>query len=594
MMNVIGDHAPFRRTDSNRAPARQPPEGCTRREAMEENDMEEMERRQKNFIEEAVEADMESGRIKKVHMRFPPEPNGYLHIGHTKALCINFGTAEKYGGQCNLRFDDTNPAKEDVEFVDAIMEDIRWLGFDWEDRLFYGSDYSEKIYDYAVLCIKKGVAYVDDLSADEIREYRGTLTQPGKESPHRNRSVEENLDLFARMRAGEFEQGEKILRAKIDMSSPNMNMRDPAMFRIKKEHHHRLGNSWCIYPMYDFAHPLQDAIEGITHSLCSLEYEDHRPLYNWVLEQCGIVNGPTQYEFSRLNINHTVMSKRKLRELVEKDYVHGWDDPRMPTLCGLRRRGFPAAAIRDFIDRIGVSKTNSVVDWGLLEHCVRENLNKTAMRVMAVTDPVKLVIDNYPEGQVEEFELENNPEMPEMGSRKIPFSRELWIERDDFMITPPPKYFRLKPEGEVRLKSAYFVKCTGYETDEAGNVTVVHGTYDPASRGGESPDGRKVKGTIHWVSAAHAEDAEVRLYDMLFAVENPDEGDYKENLNPDSLKVLATSKVEPFLKNARPGDRFQFLRMGYFCVDPDRSGDGKTVYNRTVGLKDSWAKIAAK
>ena len=556
--------------------------------------MEEMERRQKNFIEEVVEADLATGRVQQVHTRFPPEPNGYLHIGHTKALVIDFGTAEKYGGLCNLRFDDTNPAKEDVEFVDAIMEDIHWLGFDWGDRLYYGSDYSERIYGYAVMLIKKGLAYMDDLTADEIREYRGTLTQPGKESPYRTRSVEENLDRFARMRAGEFEPGQCVLRAKIDMASPNMNMRDPAMYRIKKEHHHRMGDAWCIYPMYDFAHPLQDAIEGITHSLCSLEYEDHRPLYNWVLEQCEIENPPRQYEFSRLNINHTVMSKRKLRDLVENAYVSGWDDPRMPTLCGLRRRGFPAEAIRDFIDRIGVSKTNSVVDWSLLEHCVRENLNKSATRVMAVVDPIKLIIDNYPEGGEETFTLENNPELPEAGSRTIPFSRELWIEREDFMPDPPPKYFRLKPDGEVRLKSAYFVRCTSYETDTDGLVTTVHATYDPASRGGESPDGRKVKGTNHWVSAAHAVDAEVRLYDMLFSVESPEEGDYKANLNPDSLKIMTHAKCEPSLSGAQPGDRFQFLRMGYFCVDPNRTEDDRLIFNRTVSLKDTWAKLAKK
>lgn len=555
--------------------------------------MEEMERRQKNFIEEAVEVDLANG-LKMVHTRFPPEPNGYLHIGHTKALCIDFGTAEKYGGQCNLRFDDTNPAKEEVEYVDAIMEDIRWLGFDWEDRLFYGSDYSEQIYDYALTCIKKGVAYIDDLSADEIREHRGTLTQPGKESPFRNRSIDENLKLFAEMRAGKYEAGEKILRAKIDMASPNINLRDPAMYRIKKEHHHRLGNSWCIYPMYDFAHPLQDAIEGVTHSLCSLEYEDHRPLYNWVLEQCEIENPPHQYEFARLNINHTVMSKRKLRELVENNYVLGWDDPRLPTLCGLRRRGFPPEAIRDFVERIGVSKTNSVVDWGLLEHCVRENLNKTAPRVMTVVDPVKLIIDNYPEGQVEEFILENNPEMPEAGTRMVPFSRELWIDRDDFMVVPPPKYFRLKPDGEVRLKSAYFVKYAAHEVDENGKVTVIHTTYDPASRGGDSPDGRKVKGTIHWVSAPHALDVQVRQFDMLFTVEDPEVGDYKANLNPDSLVVMANAKAEPYLKNAKVGDRFQFLRLGYFCVDKDLSENNLPVYNRTVTLKDTWAKLAKK
>ncbi len=555
--------------------------------------MEEMERRQKNFIEEAVEVDLANG-LKMVHTRFPPEPNGYLHIGHTKALCIDFGTAEKYGGQCNLRFDDTNPAKEEVEYVDAIMEDIRWLGFDWEDRLFYGSDYSEQIYDYALTCIKKGVAYIDDLSADEIREHRGTLTQPGKESPFRNRSIDENLKLFAEMRAGKYEAGEKILRAKIDMASPNINLRDPAMYRIKKEHHHRLGNSWCIYPMYDFAHPLQDAIEGVTHSLCSLEYEDHRPLYNWVLEQCEIENPPHQYEFARLNINHTVMSKRKLRELVENNYVLGWDDPRLPTLCGLRRRGFPPEAIRDFVERIGVSKTNSVVDWGLLEHCVRENLNKTAPRVMTVVDPVKLIIDNYPEGQVEEFILENNPEMPEAGTRMVPFSRELWIDRDDFMVVPPPKYFRLKPDGEVRLKSAYFVKYAAHEVDENGKVTVIHTTYDPASRGGDSPDGRKVKGTIHWVSAPHALDVQVRQFDMLFTVEDPEVGDYKANLNPDSLVVMANAKAEPYLKNAKVGDRFQFLRLGYFCVDKDLSENRTPVFNRTVTLKDTWAKLAKK
>ena len=556
--------------------------------------MEEMERRQKNFIEEVVEADLAGGRIQKIHTRFPPEPNGYLHIGHTKALVINFDTAAKYGGLCNLRFDDTNPAKEDVEFVDAIMEDIHWLGFDWGDRLFYGSDYSERIYEYAVMLIRKGLAYVDDLTPEETREYRGTLTQPGRESPYRSRSIEENLDLFARMRAGAFEPGQCVLRAKIDMASPNMNLRDPAMYRIKKEHHHRMGDAWCIYPMYDFAHPLQDAIEGITHSLCSLEYEDHRPLYNWVLEQCEIPNPPRQFEFSRLNINHTVMSKRKLRDLVENGYVGGWDDPRMPTLCGLRRRGFPAEAIRDFIERIGVSKTNSVVDWGLLEHCVRENLNKSAARVMTVIDPIRLVIDNYPEGQEEVFTLENNPEAPEAGTREIPFSRELWIEREDFMPTPPPKYFRLKPDGEVRLKSAYFVRCTSFETDADGRVTTVHATYDPASRGGESPDGRKVKGTIHWVSAAHALDAEVRLYDMLFSVESPEEGDYKANLNPNSLVSMSNAKCEPSLATAKPGDRFQFLRMGYFCVDPARNAHNKLVFNRTVGLKDSWAKQTKK
>lgn len=553
---------------------------------------------QKNFIEEIIEEDLRTGKVKKVHTRFPPEPNGYLHIGHTKAMCIDFGMAEKYGGECNLRFDDTNPSKEDVEYVDAIIEDIKWMGFDYGDRLYYGSDYSEQLYNYAIELIKKGLAYVDDLDVDQIREYRGTLTEPGKESPWRNRSIEENLDLFQRMRNGEFDTGEKVLRAKIDMASPNMNMRDPVIYRIKKEHHHRTGDKWCIYPMYDFAHPLQDAIEGITHSLCSLEYADHRPLYDWVLESLEIPNRPHQYEFSRLNINYTVMSKRKLRELVENNYVSGWDDPRMPTLCGLRRRGFTPESIRNFIDLIGVSRTNSVVDWGLLEHCVREHLNKTADRVMGVLNPLKVVIENYPDDVTEEFDVENNPEMPEKGTRKVPFSKEIYIERDDFMVNPPSKYFRLKPDGEVRLKNAYFIKCTGYETDENGNVTLVKATYDPASRGGESPDGRKVRGTIHWVSAKHAVDAEVRLYDMLFNVENPDDvpegGDYKDNLNPESLIVLKNSKLEPSLANAQPGDRFQFLRMGYFCVDNKDSKPGALVFNRTVSLKDTWAKIASK
>lgn len=560
--------------------------------------MEEMERKQKNFIEEIVEEDLSSGRVKKIHTRFPPEPNGYLHIGHTKAMCIDFGTAEKYGGQCNLRFDDTNPTKEDVEYVDAIIEDIKWMGFDFEDRLYYGSDYSEKIYDYAIELINRGLAYVDDLNVDQIREYRGTLTEPGKNSPWRDRSIEETLNFFERMRNGEFENGEKVLRARIDMSSPNINMRDPVIYRIKKEHHHRTGDTWCIYPMYDFAHPLQDSIEGITHSLCSIEYADHRPLYDWFLEKLEVKNPPHQYEFSRLNINYTVMSKRKLRELVEKNYVTGWDDPRMPTLCGLRRRGFTPASIRNFIDLVGVSRTNSIVDWGLLEHCVREDLNKSADRVMGILNPLKVVIENYPEDKTEELNVENNPERPERGTRKVPFAREIYIEQTDFMINPPSKYFRLKPDGEVRLKNAYFIKCTGFETDEDGNVTLVKATYDPASRGGESPDGRKVKGTIQWVSAKHAIDAEVRLYDMLFKVENPDEvpegGDYKGNLNPNSLVILKNSKVEPALKDAQPLDRFQFLRMGYFCVDNKDSKPGTLVFNKTVGLKDSWAKIAKK
>ncbi|HPU22370.1 MAG TPA: glutamine--tRNA ligase/YqeY domain fusion protein [Thermoclostridium caenicola] len=560
--------------------------------------MEEMERRSKNFIEEIIEKDLESGRVKEIRTRFPPEPNGYLHIGHTKAMCVDFGMAEKYGGKCNLRFDDTNPTKEDVEYVDAIIEDIRWMGFDFGDRVYFGSDYSEQIYQYAVQLIKKGLAYVDDLSPEEMREYRGTLTEPGRESPYRNRSIEENLELFERMRKGEFESGEKTLRAKIDMASPNLNMRDPVIYRIKKEPHHRTGTQWCIYPMYDFAHPLQDAIEGITHSLCSIEYVDHRPLYDWFLEKLEIPNPPRQYEFARLNISYTVMSKRKLRELVEKGYVDGWDDPRMPTLRGLRRRGFTPASIRNFIELNGISKTASVADWGLLEHCVREDLNKNADRVMAVLKPLKVVIENYPEDLVEEFDVENNPERPEKGTRKVPFSKEIYIERDDFAIDPPPKYFRLKPGGEVRLKNAYFIKCTGYETDENGEVTLVRAVYDPASRGGESPDGRKVKGTIHWVSAKHAIDAEVRLYDKLFTVENPDDipdgSDYKDYINPDSLIVIKGAKLEPCLKDAKPEDKFQFLRIGYFCVDNKDSKPGNPVFNRTVGLKDTWAKIASK
>jgi glutaminyl-tRNA synthetase (EC 6.1.1.18) len=561
--------------------------------------MEEKDRRPKNFIEEIIEEDLKTGKVKEVVTRFPPEPNGYLHLGHTKAMCIDFGMAEKYGGRCNLRFDDTNPTKEDTEYVDAIMEDIRWMGFDFGDRVHFGSDYSEQIYQYAVQLIKKGLAYVDDLSQEEIREYRGTLTEPGRESPYRNRSIEENLDLFERMRKGEFESGEKTLRAKIDMASPNLNMRDPVIYRIKKDPpHHRTGTKWCIYPMYDFAHPLQDAIEGITHSLCSMEYADHRPLYDWVLESLDIPNRPHQYEFSRLNITYTVLSKRKLRELVEKGYVDGWDDPRMPTLRGLRRRGFTPEAIRKFVELSGISRTASVADWGVLEYCVREDLNKRADRVMAVLNPLKVVIENYPEDQVEEFDVEINPEQPEKGTRKVPFSREIYIERDDFEVNPPAKYFRLKPGGEVRLKNAYFIKCVGYEADENGQVTLVRAVYDPASRGGESPDGRKVKGTIHWVSAKHAIDAEVRLYDKLFTIENPDdvpEGkDYKDYINPNSLVVINGAKVEPSLRNAKPGDRFQFLRLGYFCVDTKDTRPDHLVFNRTVTLKDTWAKIVAK
>jgi len=548
-----------------------------------------------NFIQDIIEGDLKSGKVQKIHTRFPPEPNGYLHIGHAKAICINFGMAEKYNGLCNLRFDDTNPSKEDTEYVDSIIEDVKWLGFDWDDRLYFASDYYQQFYRYAILLIEKGLAYVDDLSADEIREYRGTLTQPGKESPYRNRSVDENLDLFRRMKDGEFENGEKVLRAKIDMASPNMNMRDPVLYRILKTPHHRTGSEWCIYPMYDYAHPLEDAVENITHSLCSLEFEDHRPLYAWVLENVGINNPPHQYEFARLNLPHTMMSKRKLLELVEKGIVDGWDDPRMPTLSGLRRRGYTPSSIRRFCDMIGVAKTYSVVDYGILEHCIREELNTNAQRVMAVLNPLKVIIDNYPDDMTEEMDVENNPEIPDSGKRKVPFSRELYIERDDFDENPPSKYFRLKPGGEVRLKNANFIRCESVMKNDKGEVTEVHCTYDPLSRGGNSPDGRKVRGTIQWVSARHAIEAEVRLYDHLFLKEDPEDvpegGDYKDNLNPGSLTVVRNAKLEPSLKNARPGDSFQFIRNGYFCVDIKEARNEKLVFNRTVSLKDSWSKI---
>lgn len=551
-----------------------------------------------NFIQDIIEEDLRTGKVNKVHTRFPPEPNGYLHIGHAKAICIDFGMAEKYNGLCNLRFDDTNPTKEDIEYVDSIIEDIKWLGFDWEDRLYYASDYYDQFYDYAVTLVKKGLAYVDDLTAEEIREYRGTLTEPGKDSPYRNRSIEENLDLFERMKNGEFDNGERVLRAKIDMASPNMNMRDPVIYRILKAPHHRTGDKWCIYPMYDFAHPLEDEIENITHSLCSLEFEDHRPLYDWFLEKLEIENPPRQFEFARLNLTYTMMSKRKLRNLVENNIVDSWDDPRMPTLSGLRRRGFTPASIRNFCDLIGVSKTYSVVDYAFLEHCIREDLNKKALRVMAILDPLKVIIDNYPEDLTEEMDVENNPEAPETGTRKVPFSRELYIERDDFQENPPKKYFRLKPGAEVRLKNAYIVKCESFVKDDDGNIIEVHCTYDPESRGGSAPDGRKVRGTIQWVSARHAEDAEVRLYDHLFTKENPDDvsedGDYMENINPDSLIVLKNCKLEPSLKGAKPGEAFQFIRTGYFCVDSKEYKKGNLVFNRTVSLKDTWAKIVKK
>ena len=552
-----------------------------------------------NFIEEIITRDLETNKYGgRVHTRFPPEPNGYLHIGHAKAALLNYGLAEKYGGLFNLRFDDTNPTKEDVEYVESIKEDLAWLGCKWDDRLFYASDYFERLYEYAVRLIEKGLAYVCDLSPEEIREYRGTLTEPGRESPYRNRPVAENLDLFRRMRAGEFPEGSRVLRAKIDMASPNLNMRDPVIYRIMHVPHHRTGDKWCIYPMYDFAHPLSDAIEGITHSVCSLEFEDHRPLYDWFLEALEIEQPPQQIEFARLNLNYTVMSKRKLRQLVEEGYVNGWDDPRMPTLSGLRRRGYTPEAIRDFCQRIGVAKSNSVVDIALLEHCLREDLNKRAPRVMGVLRPLRLVIENYPEGEVEEVEAVNNPEDPAMGTRKLPFSRVLYIDRDDFREVPPKKYYRLAPGREVRLKYAYLVTCTDVIKDErTGEVVELRCVYDPASKGGSAPDGRKVKGTIHWVSAGHAQPAEVRLYDRLFTRENPDDdkdgGDFKDYINRDSLEVLTSCLVEPGLANARSGEFFQFERVGYFCVDPD-STPGKPVFNRAVSLRDSWAKIEQK
>ncbi len=547
-----------------------------------------------DFIREIIN---EHNRTKKfggiVHTRFPPEPNGYVHIGNAKAINIDFGIAEEYGGKCNLRFDDSNPVKEKQEYIDAIKEDIHWLGYDWQDREYYASDYFDQLYEWAIELIKKGKAYVDDLSADEIREYRGTLTEPGKESPYRNRSVEENLDLFERMKKGEFLDGARVLRAKIDMAAGNINMRDPVMYRILHRTHHRQGNKWCIYPTYDWVHGQSDSIEGITHSLCSLEFEDHRPLYNWFLEVLG-VHHPQQIEFARLNMTYVVMSKRKLIKLVDGGHVRGWDDPRMPTLSGLRRRGYTPTSIRRFLERIGVAKTDSVIDIALLEHCLREELNKTAPRVMAVLRPLKVVVDNYPEGTVEELDAINNPEDASMGTRKVPFSRVLYIEQEDFREQPPKKYYRLAPGREVRLRYAYFVKCTDIVKDTEGNIKELHCTYDPQTRGGDAPDGRKVKATLHWVSAAHAVRAEARLYDHLFTKENPedDEGkDFTSNINPDSIEILNECMLEPGLAQAKPGDRYQFERQGYFCVDPDSTKD-KLVFNRTVSLRDTWAKIA--
>lgn len=543
-----------------------------------------------NFIQEAVTKDLEEHIYDKVQTRFPPEPNGYLHIGHAKAICIDFGTSDKFHGSCNLRFDDTNPTKEDTEYVQAIEEDIKWLGFDWSN-VYFASDYFDDLHQCAIKMIELGKAYVDDSTADEIREMRGTLTEPGKNSPYRDRSIEENLDLFRRMTAGEFADGQKVLRAKIDMASPNLNMRDPVIYRILHAHHHRTGDKWCVYPMYDFAHPISDTIEGVTHSLCSLEFEDHRPLYDWFLKELGFEKPSRQIEFARLNLNYTLTSKRKCLRLVQDHVVNGWDDPRMSTLCGMRRRGYPAEAIRDFCDRIGVSKAYSVVDYALLEHCVRENLNEHAPRAMAVLRPLKVIIDNYPEGKEEEIDVEINPNDPDAGTRKVVFSRELYIEADDFMEEPPKKYFRLSPGREVRLKGAYYVTCTSFDKDADGNVTCIHCEYDPESRGGQTPDGRKVKGTLHWVSAPHAVDGEVRLYDRLFTKENPSDGELMDNVNPGSIEVITGCKLEAGLAEAKVGDTFQFMRQGYFCMDPD-SGEGRLVFNRTVALKDSWAKVS--
>lgn len=548
-----------------------------------------------DFIREIVKEDLKNNKYDgRVHTRFPPEPNGYLHIGHAKSICLNFGIAAEFRGLCNLRFDDTNPTKEEVEYVESIKEDVRWLGFDWGDRLYYASDYFEQLYQYAVQLIKAGKAYVCDLSAEEIREYRGTLTKPGRESPYRNRSVEENMTLCGRMRAGEFEEGSRTLRAKIDMASGNINMRDPVMYRIMHAEHHRTGSKWCIYPMYDFAHCFSDSIERITHSICTLEFEDHRPLYDWFLDELG-VHHPQQIEFARLNLSHTVLSKRKLIELVEQGYVAGWDDPRMPTIAGLRRRGYTAESIRNFCDRIGVAKRGSLVDVALLEHCLREDLNMRAPRIMVVLRPLRVVIDNYPEGKVEELEAINNPEDPGMGTRKVPFSRVLYIEQEDFREDPPKQFFRLAPGREVRLRYAYFIKCVDVVKDErTGEVLELHCIYDPKTRGGDAPDGRKVKATLHWVSAAHAFEAEVRLYDHLFL--KPDSGDeeggldFKAYVNPKSLEILNSCRFEPSIANAVPGDSYQFERQGYFCVDPD-SQAGMLVFNRTVTLRDTWAKI---
>ena len=552
-----------------------------------------------DFIREIVAADVAAGKNGgRVITRFPPEPNGYLHIGHAKAICLDFGVAQEFGGHCNLRFDDTNPVKEDVEYVDSIKDDVKWLGFQWHEREYYASDYYEQLYQFAEDLIRKGVAYVDSLSADEIRAHRGTLTEPGTDSPYRTRSADENLELFRRMRAGEFADGAHVLRAKIDMRSPNITMRDPVLYRIRHATHHRTGDAWCIYPMYDFAHPLSDAIEGVTHSLCTLEYVDHRPLYDWAIEHAGTPAKPRQYEFARLNLNYTVMSKRKLLQLVEQKHVTGWDDPRMPTVSGLRRRGYTPESIRDFCARVGVAKKENVIDVGLLEHCVREDLNRRAPRAMAVLRPLKLVLTNYPDGQVEDMTIANHPENTALGARQVPFSREVFIERDDFMEDPPKKFFRLAPGREVRLRNAYLVTCTEVIKNAAGEIVELRGTYDPATRGGDAPDGRKVKSTLHWVSAQHAVNAEIRLYDRLFTAEDPEGAAAKANtdftaiINPHSLDVLTDSKVERSLAAPGEGARYQFERQGYFAVDPDSRPDAP-VFNRTVSLKDSWARASA-
>jgi glutaminyl-tRNA synthetase len=564
-----------------------------------------------DFIRAIVAEDIKTNKWGgRVVTRFPPEPNGYLHIGHAKSICLNFGIAAEFGGRCHLRFDDTNPEKEEQEYVNSIIENVRWLGWDWGEHLYYGSDYFDQMYQWALELIKKGKAYVCDLTAEQTREYRGTLTEPGKDSPYRNRSVEENLELFERMRAGEFPDGSRTLRAKIDMAHPNLNMRDPVMYRILHASHHRSGDKWCIYPMYDWAHGFEDSIETVTHSICTLEFENHRPLYDWFIDAVNEdrtddgsgpwgkkIHHPQQIEFARLNLTYTVMSKRKLLNLVQEHLVSGWDDPRMPTISGIRRRGYSPEAIREFCRRIGVNKFNSTVDIALLEHCLREDLNKTSPRVMAVLRPLKVVIDNYPEDQVEELEAINNPEDPSAGTRKVPFSRELYIEQEDFMEEPPKKFFRLAPGREVRLRYAYFITCTEVVKDKDGDILELHCTYDPATRGGDAPDGRKVKSTLHWVSARHAIESEVRLYDHLFTKENPDEAaggeDFKSNLNPNSLEALSSCMVEPSLAGAAPLSRFQFERLGYFCVDPD-SSEGKLIFNRTVGLRDTWAKIQQK